>query len=127
MKEDRVCAFVGSASREAHKIDSRLGEMELVIPLTPEELMQIGPDYIERCKPTFEQRCKDGPGLTGVVQSKGICRIDLLRSKKFFKGLTPYTGPGKRGPNYWQLHFERIEDLPTPTGHYHQSYRHSRR
>ncbi|TFK27587.1 hypothetical protein FA15DRAFT_586054, partial [Coprinopsis marcescibilis] len=76
------------------------------VPLTPEELVQCGEEYIERCQPWFDQRCRDGPQFEVVERSKGLKRIDLLRGKRVFKGLVQNTAPG--APEYsWILHLER--------------------
>mgnify|MGYP001159211209 CR=1 FL=1 len=77
------------------------------IVLTKAELMHFGRERIDRCQRAFEQRCNDGPQLPPVTMAKGICRIDLLRGEKIFKGLTPLSGP-QYPPNCWQLHFESI-------------------
>ncbi|KAJ2917024.1 hypothetical protein MD484_g3428, partial [Candolleomyces efflorescens] len=77
------------------------------IVLTKSELMHWGQGYIDRCQRAFEQRCQDGPQLPPVTKAKGLCRIDLLKGEKIFKGITPLTGPNYP-VNCWQLHFEQI-------------------
>lgn len=78
------------------------------IVLTRAEIVNWGQDYIDRCQKAFEQRCKDGPQLPPVTKARGLCRIDLLRGEKIFKGITPLTGPNYP-VNCWQLHFEQIK------------------
>lgn len=70
--------------------------------LTPRELAHIGEDYIQRCERSFRQRCADSPGLTEYNLKLGLRRIDLLRGRRTFKGLTPLPGHG----NVWELHFD---------------------
>lgn len=77
------------------------------VPLTRDELLQIGQSTVERCQRAFRQRCNDTPGLPPVTEAKGLCRIDLLRGERIFKGLTPLTG-SQYPVNSWQLHFEKI-------------------
>ncbi|RXW25383.1 hypothetical protein EST38_g467 [Candolleomyces aberdarensis] len=77
------------------------------IVLTKSELMNWGQDYIDRCQRAFEQRCNDGPQLPPVTKARGLCRIDLLKGERIFKGITPLTGPNYP-VNCWQLHFEQI-------------------
>ncbi|KAG2009596.1 hypothetical protein CC2G_012510 [Coprinopsis cinerea AmutBmut pab1-1] len=80
------------------------------IPLSQDEIEEWGPEYIERCKRVFEQRCEEGPRLPQVTRVKGICRVDLLRGEKIFKGLVPYKGPRIPGISpscCWTLNLER--------------------
>jgi len=65
---------------------------EFAEPLTAQELMEIGPEYLERCRPFFDQRCRDGPSWQHVEERKGILRIDLLRGRRRFVGLQPIPG-----------------------------------
>lgn len=65
------------------KIYTKLSE-----PLTEDEKDAIGRDYIERCTPAFKQRCKDCPGLTRYNEKCGMLRVDLLRGRRIFEGLT---------------------------------------
>lgn len=61
------------------------------VPLTPSEIAELS-DYIPQCIPDFLQRCKDSPGLELSNQMRGMCRVDLLRTKKIFKGFTRKDG-----------------------------------
>ncbi|KAF8895558.1 hypothetical protein BD779DRAFT_1609069 [Infundibulicybe gibba] len=70
--------------------------------LTRSELERIGDAYIERCQPAFQQRCADSPGLPLYNQQRGMRRVDLLRGRRIFKGLTRSTQPGAD----WILHFD---------------------
>jgi len=73
------------------------------VVLTAEERKQIGRQYIERCERAFLQRCADSPGLPLYNERCGMRRVDLLRGKRIFKGLTQTAGSNK-----WSLHFEDI-------------------
>ena len=61
-------------------------------PLTPEEFLHFGREYIGRCEAAFKQRCEDGPELACVAERRGMLRIDLLRGRRIFKGLYPDRG-----------------------------------
>jgi len=61
-------------------------------PLTRQELVEIGPEYLQRCRPSFEQRCRDAPSWQHVEERKGVLRVDLLRGKRRFVGLQPLPG-----------------------------------
>lgn len=65
---------------------------EYAEPLTAQELIEIGPEYLQRCRPFFEQRCRDGPSWQHVEEKRGILRVDLLRGRRIFKGLQPIPG-----------------------------------
>lgn len=65
---------------------------EYSIPLTSQELVEIGPEYLERCRRSFEQRCRDGPSWRHIEEAKGFLRIDLLRGRRIFKGIQPVPG-----------------------------------
>lgn len=65
---------------------------EYSIPLTSQELVEIGPEYLERCRRSFEQRCRDGPSWRHIEEAKGFLRIDLLRGRRIFKGIQPVAG-----------------------------------
>lgn len=71
-------------------------------PLTQEELAYYGGETIARCGAAFKQRCEDGPELAFVAERKGILRIDLLRGRRIFKGLSP--DRGKEG--HYKLFFD---------------------
>lgn len=72
-------------------------------PLSQDELMQCSSRFIESCEHAFNQRCEDSPGLPPVTKSKGICRIDLLKGERIFRGLVP----GQK-PQTWEIQFEAI-------------------
>lgn len=61
------------------------------VPLTPLEIAELS-DYVPSCIPAFIQRCKDTPGLELKHQERGMCRVDLLRTKRLFKGMTRRNG-----------------------------------
>ncbi|KAF9564139.1 hypothetical protein CPC08DRAFT_269897 [Agrocybe pediades] len=71
-------------------------------PLTREEKEAIGPEYLEKCKRSFLQRCEDSPGLTYHEERKGMMRIDLMRGRRLFKGLLPIHGM----PDHYELIFD---------------------
>ncbi|KDR83034.1 hypothetical protein GALMADRAFT_238795 [Galerina marginata CBS 339.88] len=73
-------------------------------PLTERELRDCGPEYIQRCERAFLQRCQDGPDFAHNEQRKGMLRIDLLRGRRVFKGLTPIPGQ----PHTFELLFDDI-------------------
>lgn len=61
------------------------------VPLTTEELKQYSNDFIDSCIPAFEQRCRDIAGRGNGERDrerKAICRVDMLRTQKIFRGLT---------------------------------------
>ena len=62
------------------------------VPLTRDELASIGREYIQRCEPSFLQRCKDAREATHYLENQGMRRIDLLRGKRIFKGLIQHRG-----------------------------------
>lgn len=74
------------------------------IPLTREELASIGREYVQRCEPSFLQRCKDAREPTHYLENQGMRRIDLLRGKRIFKGLVQYRGAP---PHHFELLFDR--------------------
>jgi len=71
-------------------------------PLTPQELIDIGPAYIQRCQRHFAQRCEDSPELSHVVERRGMARIDMLRGRRIFRGLEPMKG----FPRCYDLQFD---------------------
>lgn len=71
------------------------------VPLTRSELGVIGSIYIDSCMPAFRQRCKDSPGITLYNEKRGVCRVDLLRTKRIFKCLTK-----NKEPATWTLEFD---------------------
>lgn len=72
------------------------------VPLTPAEKADLESDGydISRCMGAFRQRCKDTPGPTTVVEQRGICRVDLLRTKRIFLGIH------RAKDGTWYLDFE---------------------
>jgi len=74
----------------------------LAEPLTMAEIEDVGADYIERCEPWFRSRCQQDPRGARQAERHRICRVDLLRGRKYFKGLTPH--PKKR--DTWLVHLE---------------------
>lgn len=74
------------------------------IPLTRDELASIGRDYIQRCEPSFLQRCKDARESTHYMENQGMRRIDLLRGKRIFKGLVQHRGAPA---HHFELLFDR--------------------
>lgn len=67
--------------------------------LTSEDRRRYGEEYIRRCRPAFEQRCREDPGLPEYNERQGMRRVDLLRGRTVFKGL-------KRSGADWVLFFE---------------------
>lgn len=57
------------------------------VPLTAEEKSSYTRQFLDSCMPAFKQRCLDGPGLTARNEAMGLCRIDVLRTKKIFRGI----------------------------------------
>lgn len=57
------------------------------VPLTAEEKSSYTREFLESCIPAFKQRCTDGPGITAHNEAKGLCRVDVLRTKKIFRGI----------------------------------------
>ena len=57
------------------------------VPLTEREKREIDRSYLDRCRPAFEQRCKDSPGLYEWNLQEGMRRVDLLRGRRMFKGI----------------------------------------
>lgn len=72
------------------------------VRLTRAELAYIGESYIKRCERAFKQRCADSPGLGAVNELAGLRRVDLLRGRRIFKGITRTPGPDAT----WVLHFD---------------------
>ncbi|RDB14915.1 hypothetical protein Hypma_016439 [Hypsizygus marmoreus] len=72
------------------------------VPLTRGERAKFEDDTIQKCIPAFKQRCKDTPGLTLYNEERGLCRVDLLRTKRIFRCL-------ERDANkaVWKLILER--------------------
>ncbi|KAF8886238.1 hypothetical protein CPB84DRAFT_1787745 [Gymnopilus junonius] len=62
------------------------------MPLTHQELRELGEDYIEKCRRAYLQRCRDSPEFDHLEERKGMLRIDLLRGRRIFKGLIPVPG-----------------------------------
>lgn len=71
--------------------------------LTDEERQYVPEDYLKGCEKYFKSRCKAAACLTDVEELQGMRRVDLLRGRTMFKGLT-CPAPGK---GYWMLHLEQ--------------------
>ncbi|KAF9465304.1 hypothetical protein BDZ94DRAFT_1254212 [Collybia nuda] len=72
-------------------------------PLTEEDMDTIGRGYAERCVRAFKQRCKDSPGLTLYNEKRGMQRVDLLRGRRIFEGLTRDSKSAT-----WELHIHNF-------------------
>jgi len=55
--------------------------------LTDEDLRAFGEARIQRCVPYFLQRAADSPGLMDYNKRYGMRRVDLLKSRRFFRGI----------------------------------------
>ncbi|KAJ3769452.1 hypothetical protein FB446DRAFT_706218 [Lentinula raphanica] len=55
--------------------------------LTDEDVRTFGEARIQRCWNYCLQRCIDSPGLSEYNKQRGIRRVDLLRGRRFFRGL----------------------------------------
>jgi hypothetical protein len=55
--------------------------------LTDEDVRTFGEARIQRCYNFFLQRCADSPGLKDYNIQYGMRRVDLLRGRRFFRGL----------------------------------------
>lgn len=72
------------------------------VPLTDAEKENIGEEYLQSCEVHWKARCKAAACLTDVEELQGLRRVDLLRGRTMFRGLTcPAPGSG-----YWMLHLE---------------------
>lgn len=76
------------------------------------EVAAIGPDVMNACKPAFDARCQDSPGLAEYNKKIGMRRVDLLKGKRIFKGLTQNMAGGAAGAK-WILEFHE----PSHTRH----------
>jgi hypothetical protein len=74
------------------------------VTLTRDELAKIGRDYVQRCEPSFLQRCKDAREPTHYLENQGMRRIDLLKGKRIFRGLVQHRGTP---PHHFELLFDR--------------------
>jgi hypothetical protein len=70
----------GDVFREIHKTFHR--------PLTPGELACIPASEKKACEKAFEMRCEANAGLTAWNKKQGMKRVDFLRDKTIFNGLT---------------------------------------
>lgn len=70
--------------------------------LSKEERQLLASEIDDRCAMAFKQRCRDAPHLPPVNERQGMRRVDLLRGKRIFNGLT-------RDPlsQTWVLDFHR--------------------
>ncbi|KAJ3998150.1 hypothetical protein F5050DRAFT_1286886 [Lentinula boryana] len=55
--------------------------------LTDDDVRTFGEARIRRCWNYCLQRCIDSPGLSEYNKQRGIRRVDLLRGRRFFRGL----------------------------------------
>jgi hypothetical protein len=55
--------------------------------LTDDDVRAFGEARIQRCFNFYLQRCADSPGLSDYNKQHGMRRVDLLRGKRFFRGL----------------------------------------
>lgn len=69
-------------------------------PLTTREKREIDHTYLDRCQSSFEQRCRDSPGLPEWNRQQGLRRVDLLRGNRIFKGI-------KQSGSEWTLTMDR--------------------
>ncbi|TEB20143.1 hypothetical protein FA13DRAFT_1645398 [Coprinellus micaceus] len=77
------------------------------VTLTPQEMAAISPSKMQGVMAAFRQRCEDGPGLPPVEMAKGLRRVDVLRSERYFRGLEYVAGVGLP-LNLWKLQLEKI-------------------
>jgi len=70
--------------------------------LSKEEQRILASEIDDRCITAFKKRCRDAPHLPLVNERQGMRRVDLLRGKRIFNGLT-------RDPHSqtWLLEFHR--------------------
>lgn len=55
--------------------------------LKPEDIRAFGEARIKRCERFCQQRCIDSPGLPEYNRQHGMRRVDLLRGRRFFRGI----------------------------------------
>ena len=55
--------------------------------LTDEDVRTFGEARIQRCYRFCVQRCIDSPGLSDYNKQYGMRRVDLLRGRRFFRGI----------------------------------------
>lgn len=60
----------------------------LHIRMTREEYFGTHPGLIQNCMEAFKLRCKDSQALPEYEERQGFRRVDLLRGKRIFNGLT---------------------------------------
>ncbi|KAJ3930800.1 MAG: hypothetical protein NXY57DRAFT_278999 [Lentinula lateritia] len=67
--------------------------------LTDDDVRTFGEARIQRCWNYCLQRCIDSPGLPEYNKQRGIRRVDLLRGRRFFRGLV-------QSGDDWILHLD---------------------
>ncbi|KIK60388.1 hypothetical protein GYMLUDRAFT_605882 [Collybiopsis luxurians FD-317 M1] len=67
--------------------------------LTDEDFRTFGEARIQRCYSFCLQRCVDSPGLSEYNKQTGMRRVDLLRGRRFFRGLV-------QSGDDWVLHLD---------------------
>ncbi|KAF5377851.1 hypothetical protein D9615_006722 [Tricholomella constricta] len=72
------------------------------VPLTDGEKTLIGKHVVAQSQPAFMQRCNDSPNQY-EEHRRGMCRVDLLRTKRLLKGLT-------RRDGVWKLEVEHPQE-----------------
>ncbi|KAE9407305.1 hypothetical protein BT96DRAFT_797980, partial [Gymnopus androsaceus JB14] len=55
--------------------------------LTDEDIRAFGEARIQHCYNFYLQRCADSPGLSDYNKQRGMRRVDLLRGRRFFRGI----------------------------------------
>jgi hypothetical protein len=71
--------------------------------VTESEKARLPADFLEECEPHFRARCKASANRTEYEERRGLRRVDLLRGRTVFRGLT-CPSPGK---GYWVIHLDR--------------------
>jgi hypothetical protein len=72
-------------------------------PLAPRDRAQWPPAYLAACAPHFRARCAAAPALAAREEAVGLRRVDLLRGRTAFRGLS-CPAPGKA---YWIMHLDK--------------------
>jgi hypothetical protein len=84
----------GDIFKEIHKTFNQ--------PMTEGEIACIPPSEKRACERVFESRCERNAGLTAWNKKQGMKRVDYLRGKTFFNGLT-----FDMDQSIWVLHLTR--------------------
>jgi hypothetical protein len=75
-------------------------------PMTAGELVCIPASEKKACEKAFEKRCESNAGLTAWNKKQGMKRVDYLRNKTFFNGLT-----FDKDRSIWVLHLTTSRPL----------------